>query len=62
MTKSKNQEKAPEIQQPEKQREVEPPVYPGNPDVIPNEDPGYVPFENPYEVPPFEVPSPGEGF
>lgn len=62
MTKSKNQEKSPEIQQPEKRPEVEQPVYPDDPDEIPNENPGFVPFENPFEVPPYEVPTPGEGF
>jgi hypothetical protein len=50
-----------EIPQPEKQPEIE---RPGNPEepAIPPEEPGFVPFENPFEALPIEIPPAGEEF
>ncbi len=61
MAKQQPPKEPPEIPQPEKHPEIE---RPGNPEgpAIPAEEPGFVPFENPFEVPPIEIPPPGEGF
>jgi hypothetical protein len=40
--------------------EQEPIVDPEEP-LVPEESPDYIPEEDPFETPPFEVPPPGEG-
>lgn len=40
--------------------EVKPPVDPEDP-LPPPEDPDYIPEEDPFENPPYEVPPPAEG-
>lgn len=49
--------------QPPAQGEIERPVDPDNP-LTPPERPVVIPFENPYQTPPYEVPppSPGSGY
>jgi hypothetical protein len=48
-----------EIPPPAKYPEQEPPFDPDMP-VFPEEDPLVIPDEDPFEMPPFEVPPPGE--
>ena len=40
--------------------EIDPEEIPENP-IIPGEGPDVIPDENPFVVPPYEVPPPGEG-
>jgi hypothetical protein len=61
VSKPKTQKEPPEIKQPEKEPEIKQPIYPEDPG-IPGENPDFVPFENPFEMPPYEVPPPGESF
>ncbi|MFI5137127.1 MAG: hypothetical protein ACHQIM_04815 [Sphingobacteriales bacterium] len=61
MAKQNTPEKPIEIPQPEKEPEIKPPDYPEEP-VIPAENPDLVPYEAPFETPPYETPPPGEGF
>jgi hypothetical protein len=60
MTKKKPPERPIETPAPEIQPEIEMPVDPENP-LTPQEDPDIIPFEDPYETPPYEVPPPAEG-
>jgi hypothetical protein len=45
---------------PEPQPELNPNVDPEDP-ILPEEDPEIIPWEDPFETPPYEVPPPGEG-
>ncbi len=49
-----------EIPKPKKEPDVAAPIDPEQP-LLPEEDPGIIPEENPFETPPFEIPAPGEG-
>jgi len=60
MAKQTTPEKPIEIPQPEKEPEIEPPDYPEEP-FIPGADPDVIPYEDPFETPPYELPVPGEG-
>lgn len=60
MAKKKKTDDTPEIENPEKEHEIEIPVDPEEPLVDPGE-PDFVPEEDPFETPPpFEIPPPGE--
>jgi hypothetical protein len=57
---SKKKKPAPyEIPAPEKKPEVTPVKEPSNP-IAPPEEPGIAPDEEPSEIPPYEIPPPGE--
>lgn len=49
-----------EIPKPKKEPDITAPLDPEEPS-LPEEDPGMFPDENPFETPPFEIPTPGEG-
>jgi hypothetical protein len=55
MTKKKTTEKPVEIPLPEKQPEIKQPIDPEEP-IVPGEDPDKVPYESPFETPPYEIP------
>jgi hypothetical protein len=60
MIQKKKPEKPSELPQREIKPEVEAPVDPKNP-FIGEDDPDVIPFEDPFEPPPYEIPPPGEG-
>lgn len=59
MSKKKTDRPA-EIPVPGNDPEVKPATEPGNP-LFPEEEPGELPNDDPYETPPYEIPEPGEG-
>jgi hypothetical protein len=62
MAKKLNQDRPFEIKIPKKKRETELPFDPEEPIIPDEEDPDFIPYEDPFEnPPPYENPEPGEG-
>jgi hypothetical protein len=61
MAKKSTTEKPIEIPLPETQPEIKSPTDPQEP-IIPREDPDGVPYEEPFETPPYEIPPPEESW
>jgi hypothetical protein len=60
LSKKGTQDKPVELPVPGVQPEIKPLVDPEDP-ILPHEDPDIIPWENPFESPPSEIPPPGEG-
>jgi hypothetical protein len=61
MAKKKKTTNPSEVPSPAKNPEITTPSDPEEPIVAPEEDPDYIPDDDPFETPPYEIPPPAEG-